>query len=61
MKHQNLGCLFIWPTECVEETDFGQLMISSLNEIGNSLWCNYIGSKLNQFGVISLEFIFGNN
>ena len=30
----NLGCFFIWSTDCVEETDFGQLIISLLMRLG---------------------------
>ena len=32
---------FICSTKCVGETDFGQLIISLSNEIGNPLWYNY--------------------
>ena len=28
-------------SECEEETDFGQLIISLSNETENPLWCNY--------------------
>ena len=37
MKHQIWAVFFISSTECVEETDFGQLIISFSNETGNSL------------------------
>ena len=33
----NFGCFFIWSTECVEETDFGQLIVSQLKETENPL------------------------
>ena len=33
----NLGCFFIWSTECIEETAFGKLIICFLNKIGNPL------------------------
>ena len=36
-----MGCFFIWSAECVEETDFGRLIISLSNEIGKPLWYNY--------------------
>ena len=36
----SLGCFFILPTKCVEETNFGQLIISLSNEVGNALWYN---------------------
>ena len=37
VKHKIWVVFFIWSTECVEKTDFGQLMISLSNEAGNSL------------------------
>ena len=41
VKTPNLGCFFIWSIECVEKTDFVQLIISLSNESENPLWCNY--------------------
>ena len=39
--HQIWAVFFISFTESVEETDFGQLIISLSNESGNPLWYNY--------------------
>ena len=41
-KTANFGCFFIWSTNtnCIEETDFGQLITSLSNENENQLWYN---------------------
>ena len=37
----NVGCFFNLFTECVDETDFGRLIINLPNVIGDPLWYNY--------------------
>ena len=40
-KAPSFECFFIWSIECLEETDFVQLITSLSNDNENPLWYNY--------------------
>ena len=62
-KTQNVGSFFIWSTQCVVKKYSGQFIINLSNWDYELILIelNSQGSKWNQFGILPLKFIFGND